>query len=77
MKYDPIRELNEENQARLLNPFKIIIYVMILGPVSIALVLKYKVAIDTFAFSHPVLVGLSLIAISIIGMVLMVKKMLW
>lgn len=77
MKYDPIKELNDENTARLLNPFKILLWGMILAPVGIALVIRYGVAIDSFALRHPVITGLSLIAISVTGLVLMIKKMLW
>ncbi len=70
-------ELNEENTAALLNPFKVLIWSMFLVPSLIALILSQKVAIDTFAVKHPLLVGLSLIALSLTGLVLLVKKMLW
>ena len=70
-------ELNHENEVALLNPFKILAYSMFLVPAGIALVLKYKVAIDTFAFKHPLFTGVSLIIISVIGMVWIVRKMMW
>ena len=77
MKYDPIKELNDEQEASLLNPFKVILWSMILGPLGIAIFVKYEIAIDTFAFRHPVVMGVLMISVSVTGLVLIVRKMMW
>lgn len=77
MRYDPIKDLNDEQEAGLLNPFKVILWSMILGPLGIAIFVKYEIAIDTFASRHPVVMGVLMISLSVTGLVLIVRKMMW
>lgn len=75
--YSPVDELNREQEASLINPFKVLAVSTFLVPAGIATILHYKVAIDTFAMKHPILTGWLLVLSALTGMVLIVRKMMW
>jgi hypothetical protein len=58
MKYDPIKQLNRENEMRMLKPLvTIVLGVLLVAPFLVAIILSFKDAIDAFSMRHPVILA--------------------
>ena len=67
MKRDIIKEINSENEKRLLTPLIFGVIFPVIIPVLVILVLLFSETIDSFASSHPLVTGWSLVGIGILG----------
>jgi nucleoside diphosphate kinase len=81
MKYDYIKELNRENDRRILNPFTVaLVCIIAISPVVI-LILKFADWIDAqrtvMSSEAQVTLGLFLVVGAFIGLIVWVKKMTW
>ena len=74
MKRDIISELNKENEKRLLTPLIFGVIFPVIIPVLVILVLLFSETIDSFASSHPLVTGWSLVGIGILGWYFWGKK---
>ena len=74
MKRDIIKEINSENEKRLLTPLIFGAVFPILIPVFIILVYVFSDIIDSFASSHPLVTGWTLVGIGILGWYFWGKK---
>lgn len=81
MKYDYIKELNRENDRRILNPFTVALVCFIAISPVVILILKFADWIDAqrtvMSSSAQVTLGLFLVVGAFIGLIVWVKKMTW
>ena len=64
MKYDPIKELNDEVERDLITPLLLIPTILLTIILVIAQILKHAEAIDKFAQRHWALIGWLLVIVS-------------
>lgn len=81
MKYDYLKELNRENDRRILNPFTVAFVCFIAISPVIILILKFADWIDAqrtvMSSDAQVTLGLFLVVVSFIGLIVWVVKNTW
>lgn len=73
--YSPVDQLNRENERDLWTPILAIPTVLLVLVLIIANLIRYSEVIDKFCSKHPVLVGWSLVLISLVGIIALVKRL--
>lgn len=77
MKYDPIAELNRENQIRAFKPLWLPLTLLVVIPLAIVALMALGDLLDAFSNDHPILTGWILLGGSVIGLFWMFKNRLW
>jgi len=68
MKYDPIRELNKENERRMTWPPVLLTLGVLVGtPLALVAIFHFRDFIDAYTQKHSLVVGYSCVAICAVG----------
>jgi membrane protein CcdC involved in cytochrome C biogenesis len=74
MRYDPIKELNDEVERDLVKPFVLIPVVIITVVLLLGTVIHFKEEIDAFSMKHPIILAFCFIIPGTIGWYFFGKK---